>query len=241
MPYGACGGAYNTATIGCCIPRGTIGYFQGKSTADFECQAINDAYSQCVPVILPPASPPAPPPPPSPPTQPPLPNPPPAVPAPTPPPAMPCQTKAFGGCGGKHLSHTGCCVPAGTTGYDHASGAAVLTAHFECRSWLGRPYSQCLPTVAPSASGETLALAAATPSGVVRGVSVDPSMAKKATSLKARPCQPKTYARCDGGDFAGCCIPSGTVGYKSGVRTEKWSCGQWKDHGYSQCLPEADA
>jgi len=212
MLFGSCGGRYHQDVIGCCITPGTIGYFQGKATSDFECKVVNDAYSQCVPADATAAAT--------------------AAAVRSSPPAdkkgTPCQQKPYGGCGGTHKSESGCCVAAGTKGYEHIDGKPFQTDQWMCRAHKGRDYSQCLPTfVAPAP----------------RSVTIDPAKAAKAPVLKAPAakaveCQVKPYGACDR-EFVGCCIPEGTAGWSEGKKAYAFTCKSWKGHKYKQCLPEA--
>ena len=134
MPYGGCGGKFTLVARGCCIASGTVGYVKGERSTNWGCKAINFAYSQCVPMVdsMMPATKAAV-----------------ASKAPTPSSAgPPCQARPFGGCGGTHKQHAGCCMPSGTAGYDREAGANERTTNWACRNWKGRSYKQCLPTAA---------------------------------------------------------------------------------------------
>jgi len=148
-----------------------------------------------------------------------------------PPPAgergVPCQQKPYGGCGGTHTSASTCCVAPGTVGYDLTSGMRVRTEEWACRSWRERSYSQCLPTATTSNEEPSTPMT----------VQPAPRLAESAPSLKAAACQSNTYGRCDK-DLIGCCVPSGTTGFKDGQKTTKWGCSTWKGKSYKQCLPE---
>jgi len=208
MPYGSCGGEYHQSIIGCCVSAGAIGWVRGKRTEEWVCKVIGTAYSQCVPYITPAPSPP---------------------PAPPIPPKAPggigCQLRPYGGCGGTHSAHEGCCVAEGTIGYDLSSGTKVRTGVWECRAWKGRRYSQCLPTASMAPSPPPFPPLASQ------------SRSAPLATTNTAACQAMTYGRCDR-DMIGCCIPSGTIGYLHGQMTYLWSCRNWKGHPYQQCLPE---
>ena len=185
-------------TADCCVAAGTVGYVRGERTEMWGCSPISPAYSQCVPWIG---------------------DQPPSPPSPPPPPAgdggMPCQEKPYGGCGGTHTTHSSCCIAAGTKGYD----MGVHTEMWACRFWKGRAYSQCLPTAAPP-SPELLPSPEPLPT-----VAISPKLAKDAKKLTpSATCQTKTYGRCDGKDFSGCCIEKGTTGHIDGKATTSWAC-----------------
>ena len=189
-----------------------IGWVQGKKADGWTCKVIGPAYSQCVPFTNAPAA------------------------SPPPPPAgssgVPCQQKPYGGCGGTHTKELTCCIASGTTGYDMSSGDRVQTSSWSCRFWKGRAYSQCLPTAAPP-SPELLPSPEPLPT-----VAISPKLAKDAKKLTpSATCQTKTYGRCDGKDFSGCCIEKGTTGHIDGKATTSWACETYNGHSYKQCIP----
>ena len=190
--YGSCAGS---AT--CCISPGTVGYYQGMRTTEWECRARGvyggaPGSEQCVPKDTSATPSPAPS----------------AAPTPTPVGGA-CQAKPFGGCGGAVFPT--CCIPSGTFGTDKTTD--VRTDIWACRSWMGRTYSQCVPT-------------STTPP--------DPVVASPPPPSTVRGCQSSAYGACGGSKW--CCVD--TVGYVGEIQTSKWSCRAWKGRNYNQCLPE---